>query len=153
MNRDAVIATRDAIAATHAANKGQFAQDRWSHSCGSPGCVAGFCVVEHGWLIVPDSDDPEIVGLCFKPGTTEPGAAGRRKVSEVAAELMELDDSQADQMFSADPYARYTPHGIEQGSTATAEEALGMLDRFLETGGLVEWPGATRTDGDEGIEK
>jgi len=119
MNVGKLRRTRDAIAASETFN-----QTAWGNPCGTPGCVAGHAVVAGGWKIVPGSFETYAVS-CTKRGRF-------RTIEEVAAEELELIDSEARKMFAAEP--------LGGGVTVTRAHALAMLDRAIETG-KVEWTG------------
>ena len=91
----------------------KFDMSKWNYECGSPACMAGHAL----WLL-----DKHLKNR------------NHRTVEAAAAELLELDEDDAEALFT--PVERYM--GIWQLSEIEPKTAAAVLRNFAKTGN-VEW--------------
>lgn len=94
-------------------------QSMFSHDCGTPACIAGHAAALAGFDMYHEDENHFVDindGECYLDGV-------RYDVEEVAAEWLEIDHPDDIQgMF----YSRCYP-------TTTKEEAIAMLEKYIET--------------------
>ena len=115
MNVPALMKTRNLLARSETYDQTKAGKSIGSFS-GQPCCIAGHCVVAHGYVITG-------ANLCEGP------KGKQHSITIAAGRELGLSMKQSSIMFEGRPFAFHA---------ATKDEALALLDRAIETD-VIEW--------------